>query len=468
MNRLAQTLLLASLTGALLIPKAPPPDVFLVKPYLQLGSAGAMAILWHTPDNDAKWSARVVTSRRAWSVDREHMSHRRIGLPAVDPHRVYRALLHGLRSGEEFEYEIHKDGRKVFSARSRALKSAGEPQRFAVFGDCGQDTPAQRAIAYQTYRQKPDFVLITGDIVYSNGRVSEYRAKYFPIYNSEDASPSLGAPLLRSTLFIGAPGNHDIAMRDFARFPDLLAYFYYWDQPLNGPDVKSGAANTPTLGGPEANKAALLAAAGETYPRMANFSFDYGSAHWTVLDTNPYVDWNDPEFKKWLQADLRAARNAAWRFVAFHHPGFNSSVAHFKEQQSRVLAPVFEEGNVDVVFSGHVHNYQRSFPLRFRPKVNDGSPSEGRLVAGSWTLDKEYDGGKRSQPKGVIYVITGGGGAKLYNPEQQDKPQSWQEFTHRFFSTQNSLTLADVDDHTATFRQLLADGAEIDRFVITK
>ena len=27
---------------------------------------------------------------------------------------------------------------------------------------------------------------------------------------------------------------------------------------------------------------------------MANFSFDYGNAHWTVLDSNKNVDWTDP------------------------------------------------------------------------------------------------------------------------------------------------------------------------------
>ena len=39
----------------------------------------------------------------------------------------------------------------------------------------------------------------------------------------------------------------------------------------------------------------------------------------------------------------------------------------------------------------------------------------------------------------MIYVITGAGGANLYNPEQQDDPASWQPFTHKFLSQVNSL-----------------------------
>jgi hypothetical protein len=30
----------------------------------------------------------------------------------------------------------------------------------------------------------------------------------------------------------------------------------------------------------------------------------------------------------------------------------------------RRLSRIFEAGNVDIVFSGHVHNFQRSLPLR--------------------------------------------------------------------------------------------------------
>src|SRR5262249_34258471 len=151
-------------------------------------------------------------------------------------------------------------------------------------------------------------------------------------------------------------------------FPDTLAYYYYWAQPLNGPLGTAGAASTPTLSGADTNQQAFLAAADAAYPRMANFSFDYGNAHWTVLDANAYVDWTDPALRAWVEKDLAAARNATWRFVGFHQPGFNSAKSHFSEQRMRLLADVFEKGGVDIVFAGHVHNYQRTFPMRFAVK----------------------------------------------------------------------------------------------------
>ena len=146
----------------------------------------------------------------------------------------------GLEPGKKFSYRISKEQKVVFEADALAPRSADQNQRFVVFGDCGANTPEQKGIAYRTFVSKPDYVMITGDIVYGKGLISEYRTNFWPIYNADTASPSEGAPLLRSTLFLAAPGNHDIASRDLGKTPDGLAYFYYWFQPLNGPVAAEG------------------------------------------------------------------------------------------------------------------------------------------------------------------------------------------------------------------------------------
>ena len=94
--------------------------------------------------------------------------------------------------------------------------------------------------------------------------------------------------------------------RDLDTHPDGLAYFYYWDQPLNGPSAAPGGPLAPPLKGSADRQKAFLDAAGTAFPRMANFSFDYGNAHWTVLDANAYVDWTDPALRAWVEADLAA------------------------------------------------------------------------------------------------------------------------------------------------------------------
>lgn len=452
--------------------------VFLAKPYLQIGRTpgpGKLQVLWHASDSEARWSVSYrAAAGDAWR-DAEAPEVRVVAVAGIEPHRVLRASLTGLEPGGTFVYRVLKDGAVVFSAEGRAPKSAAQTYRFVAFGDCGAGTAEQKPLAQRAFLARPDLVVIPGDIVYEHGLISEYREKFWPVYNADEPSAT-GAPLLRSIPFVAAPGNHDTDTRDLDRYPDGLAYYLFWDQPLNGPLGKEGSAFVPLLKASEPNRRAFTAAAGAAYPRLTNFSFDYGNAHWTMIDSNPYVDWTDKELKDWVARDLAAAAGATWRFVAFHHPGFNSSREHYEQQQMRLLAPVFEAGKVDLVFNGHVHNYQRSYPLRFVPDKQgtllvggkEGKTVRGRVVNGRWTLDKQFDGRTDTTPNGVIYLVTGAGGQHLYNPEQNDDPDSWQHFTARFVSTVHSLTVVDVDGKTLTVRQVTADGQEVDRFTVTR
>jgi hypothetical protein len=463
-------------------PAIPAPEgPFLVKPYLQPGhtaAAGKVVLLWHAADTDARWTVAVrPAADRPWQPVSKAPAALRVAVPTVEPHRVYHLALTGLEPGKTFGYRISRDEQVVFEAEGRAPRSADQTQRFVVFGDCGANTPEQKAIAYRAFLARPHYVMITGDIVYGKGLISEYRTNFWPIYNADKASPSEGAPLLRSTLFLAAPGNHDIASRDLGKTPDGLAYFYYWFQPLNGPTASEGGPLVAPVLGPEETKKAFLEAAGKAFPRMANFSLDQGNAHWTILDANATVDWTDPELQDWVARDLEAAKGARWRFVSFHQPGFNSSKEHFGEQYMRILAPVFEAGKVDLVFNGHVHNYQRTYPMTFLPAREngarpvmgpDGKLSKGRHVDGTWTLDRTFNGKSDTTPEGVIYIVTGAGGQRLYNPEQQDDPASWQEFTVKHISKDHSFSLVEIDGPTLTLRQLTADGYEVDSFVVTK
>jgi 3',5'-cyclic AMP phosphodiesterase CpdA len=450
---------------------APPDSPFFAEPYVQLGDNPKLLrreqvrIVWHAADQDAVWSAQFrAKGATAWQAVKATLL-RRVTAAGIPPHRVYAADFRGLTPGFEYHYRVLLAGKPVFESVAHARKPAGTPIRFVVFGDCGQNTSGQKGVAYHAWQAKPDFVAITGDIVYGKGLISEYRKKYFPIYNSATAAPDSGAPLIRSTLFVSSPGNHDIGGSDLGATPDGLAYFLYWSQPLNGPLSSPSEPGAPPAKGPAAALQPFLDSAGKQFPRMASYSFDYGNSHWTVLDSNKYAEWTSPALRDWLKKDLAAAQSSQWRFVIFHHPGFNSSKAHFKDQWMRLLAPVFEQGKVDIVFAGHVHNYQRSHPLHFVPEKPDEWRSE---VDGKWTIDKTYDGSSHTKPAGVLYLVTGAGGAGLYNPEQENKPESWQEFTTRFVSNVHSFTLADADGSKLTVRQVDETGKEVDRFIVTK
>ncbi len=420
---------------------------FVIAPYLQLGDSrsGQSLEVW--------WGARPGSP---FEVRYQVAGQSRTATPeaqALKGYHLYHARLEGL-SGE-VDYQVVQDGKSLFSARARAPRPPGSTARFVVVGDTACGTSWEKEVAYHMHRQKPDCGVILGDIVYESGRQSEYLQHFFPIYNAPSADPARGAPLLRSTLFLAVPGNHDLRTpRQDRPYTDGYAYFLFWSLPLNGPET-----GWPVFQ-PASGRSAFQELAGKRYPRMASYSVSYGDVHWTMLDSSPKVDWTRPELRKWLAQDLAAASGASWRIVALHHSPFSSGHHHFDEQHTRVLADVFEKGGVDVVMSGHMHNYQRTRPLRFSGASRQGDGT----VSGNFNLDRAFDGQKVTRPQGVLYVISGGGGAYLHDTGRVHL----EPYTARMESNQHSFTVLDASAKRLSFKQIANSGQEIDRFVVDR
>ena len=439
-----------SLFFLLLTAILPAQEAFLVKPYLQWGDGiQGLDLMWHTEDQDATWTVEV-KGGTGWKV-MAAPSFRRLDAPPLPPHRIYRATLR-LAPGRRVPYRVRREGVVAFEARAQARKPGAH--RMVVFGDAADGSEGQRAIAKAVAAQDPDAVFITGDLVYGRGRASEYRTRFFPVYNSEDI------PLMRSVPFLGVMGNHDVPFKGWA---DASAYFAYWSLPLNGPALGMGDPGAaPVVPGLHD---AVVAAAGAAFPQMASYSFECGPVHWTVLDSNAYADWMEPRLRAWLEADLKAARGAAWRIVALHHPLFQSPRSHMDDQWMRPLSPILERYGVDLVLAGHVHNYQRTAPLRFTPtKVG----ARGKPVEGAFTVDEAFDGKRATRAKGIVHIVTGAGGAELYDPWQTDARESWQPWTRAFTADRHSFTVLDVRRRTLKLRQLDAQGRELDGITLTK
>lgn len=431
-------------------------DAFLVKPYLQLGDAPRPAVrerldlLWQADDLEAHWTVEVKAGTR-WR-GQEAPSYRPLAAPPLPAHRIYRCTLRNLAPGVGSPYRVKRNGTVVFEAVARARPKGAT--RIIITGDAADGSPTQAAIAQAMAQVQPDLVLLAGDLVYGRGRAAEYRARFFPIYNSETV------PLLRSVPFVGVPGNHDVP---FATYADASAYFAYWSLPLNGPALKAGEPGAAPVSAGMHD--AMVAAAGAAFPRMASYSFDWGGIHFTMLDSNTYADWGLPKLQAWLEADLKAARHAAWRVVVLHHPLFQSARSHFDDQWMRPISPILERHGVDLVFAGHVHNYQRTAPLRFNPtRVG----ARGTAVGGEFAVDTSFDGKTNTRAKGIIHVVTGAGGAELYDPWQTDAPSSWQPWTRAFVSDRHSFTVLEVTGRSLRMRQLDAEGRELDAITVTR
>jgi len=446
-----------------------------VTPYIQPGNAPTLSheqkvIIWQTDSIPAAFLVQYGTKGRY----NQSAIVKATPLNLGNAHPiVYRAVLPDLQFNKQYQYRVSMNGSTVADA-SFFTRSTKSSSRFVVFGDCGVGSAAQAKIAYQTSLNKPQFVLITGDNVYQRGRASEYLKNYFPYFNGSETSPAKGAPLMASVPFYVVVGNHDVWAADFNTYPDGLAYYYYNDLPLNAPAFK----RTVTAKGKPEQLAAFKNATEERFPNMTNYSFDHGNVHIVCIDANIYVHPFEQDFLDWLEQDLKSSK-AKWKIVNYHHPGFNSSKVHYSQQWMRALSPLFERSGVDLVLNGHVHNYQRSHPLKFAPMLNPaGKPlidSTGK-VDGSFTLDTKFDGKKNTRPGGIVYIVSGAAGAGLYDSSISNKPElwvhqpqsNWVPFTAKLISHVHSFSIVETKRNKLNFKQLDADGKLLDEIRIRK
>lgn len=381
----------------------------------------------------------------------------------------YVAELNGLPFDSSVEYRVKMGAKVVREGACKTRASAGKPIRFVAVGDLAKGGAPQNAIAYQIGQQKPDFMVALGDIVYSSGRVNQYMDHFWTTYN-DVAEPSVknGAPIMASMPIYPVLGNHDIDAARLSEYPDAWGAYHFFNVPKSGPGTGPWS---PKVSKDLPAGANFLAIAGEQFPAMLNYSFDYGTAHFLVLDCGGSVKADDPKLLEWIERDLSTSKQP-WKFVSFHSPAFHTSREHYTEQKMRLWEPLFEKCKVDVVFAGHVHNYQRSKPLTFKPGPRN--PKGG--ITGDFQLDETFDGVKDTTPEGVIHIVSGGGGAGLYSVDfaktvaalKAEYKDNYVPFTANYYGTLQSFSLIELDAKTFKLRQINTKGEEVDTFSITK
>lgn len=456
---------------------------FLVKPYVQLGynfadKAGKVLTITWFADEKADFKIKVKAADKEVPVT---MAVRELSLPR----QCFRYSADLDFSGDSFKktfvkysYVIEKNSKPVFNASGYARLSHGSEKdrselKIVVFGDCGANTTGQKNIANQCYKQNPDLVVIPGDIVYQRGLFDEYLSNYFPIYNRDKADAE-GVPLIRSVPVVPVLGNHDIALSgrgvDLSNHPGALGYFHFFQVPLNGFSATTGGTNIPTLKGNPDRQKAFTSAAQDSFPRMANFSFDYGNTHWTVIDGNFYMNWSDEKIRAWLREDLKKVKPGMWKFVTYHQPAFSIDAPHGKEQRMRLAQDILQEEKVDMVLCGHSHCYERSRPLNFKPAGKDQALklNPDGTVDGIINTDPKFDGIKVTKANGVIHIVTGGGGANLYVKDPTYKPGDAHDYMPKFVADRHSLTVLEIKGKELKFKQLDEDGKVIDQITLEK
>ena len=201
---------------------------------------------------------------------------------------------------------------------------------YIIYGDNRTNYDIHADIVNLMSKHEPKMVFNTGDLVEFG---YDHEWELFNIIIN---------PLLSTAIYYPAIGNHDTNNID--------AYFDNFDLPNN-----------------------------EKW-----YLIETDKINFIILDNYESLGIGSEQYN-WLESTLKTIDNCTkFTIVIFHHPPY--SVGHHPPKLSlrESIIPLFEKYNVEIVFNGHDHNYQKFY-------VN-----------------------------GIYYIVTGGGGGPLHDQEHED------------------------------------------------
>src|SRR4029079_3367561 len=140
------------------------------------------------------------------------------------------------------------------------------------------------------------------------------------------------------------------------------------------------------------------------------YSFDYVNAHVLTMASEISFSKGSAQYN-FVENDLKTAAanpNIKWIIVNYHRVMYTSpntcsaSTCEGSSSLRDAYHPLFDKYRVDLVLQGHVHNYQRTYPLKY-DTVTPSSPTRTSTSTSSYT-----------DPEGEIFVTVGTGGINFH------------------------------------------------------
>ena len=359
-------------------------DGFTVSPYLQMATDSSISVLWETPKPATtvlELAELELPFKRTIRMDGNRMSHK-VNIDDLKPSTNYFYKVTSIfESGTRVETDI------------LTFKTAAEPDeaiRFAFFADTQNNPDVWEELAALIWAERPHFGIIAGDMVGTGSNRFEWIFEFF----------KPGKILLERLPIYMALGNHEGDADNFYRYTNYPEPHYY-------------------------------------------YSYRYGNAEFFVLDSNRIMESGSEQFQ-WLEKELMKSE-ATWKFVIHHHPPYTSEENDYGsswtepslhgDPKSKPLIPLYEKYKVDFVLSGHLHTYERTWPLK---------------------------NGKIDLQNGVRYLIAGGGGGSL---EDFAPIPVW--FSNKIY-LKHHYTMFHIFENHIQFRAIDIDGKTFDSFSYTK
>jgi hypothetical protein len=258
----------------------------------------------------------------------------------------------------------------AMSANTEVQPPSGKDSvKFLVIGDSGTgdrgqyDTAAQMWAAHSAFPY--EFAIMLGDNLYGSERPQDFVSKFERPYK----------PMLDANIpFYAALGNHDDPNQRFYKNFGMGGKRFY------------------------------------TYQK--------GDIRFFALDSN----YMDKDQQRWLEEELSKS-NSKWKIAYFHHPLYSSGATHGSEVDLRsIVEPLFIKYNLNVVFAGHEHFYERV------------------------------------KPQKGIYYFTAGGSAKL----REGNIVATTGLTAKGFDTEQSFMLVEIDGDVMRYQTISRHGKRVD------
>ncbi|HNS19131.1 MAG TPA: metallophosphoesterase family protein [Sedimentisphaerales bacterium] len=332
-------ILMVSLVLALAVSAQIPPQPSIITsgPYLQYATKTGITILWET---------REKASSLVEYGEQTPLTGRIAGPADCNMHEV---RIENLKPQTNYFYRVistTSSGRESVSDLYSFQTAVEErtPYAFGVVSDTQTNPPVWGKIASLVFAERPNFVVHAGDIVGEGPKTEQWTDHFL--------RPAHG--LMSRVPIFAILGNHD---------QDHANYYRYICNPA--PEYR--------------------------------YTFMYGNAQFFLLDTKRDVAVGSEQYR-WLEQEL-AKSKATWKFAVHHHPPYSSDENDYgdtwKGQQSprgdlklRPLVGLYEKYGLDICFFGHIHDYERTWPIR----ADQVDPAHG-----------------------VIYLQVGGAGGGLEN-----------------------------------------------------
>lgn len=391
------------------------------QPYLQKATTSGVVLKWQTPVAEKGCVAYGIDE--AWNEVCEKK-----------PTQFHRIGLTGLKKAAEYRYKVLSASLKIDnSGRSFSTLDDNDSMKQTVWilGDSGHRNKSQQDVKKAMFRhlhgRKIDTWIMLGDNAYTDGTQEQYNRGMFNAYPE----------MFKTNVLWSVIGNHDAR-----RF----AYYDIMEFPTHG--ASGGTAS-----------------GSEKY-----YAFEQGNVHFVMLDSSTAERSAEGEMARWLERDLKANKKL-WTVAAFHCPPYTKGTHNSDSvkdsggcmvQMRENIVPILEKYDVDLVLSGHSHDYERSDLMHGHYGYSDTFDPSKHAVR---SKTDDYSKCKTKKPQGgALYIVAGASSAGRYgiHPFRRLHPAM-----KLGYFTDGSLLLT-VEGERLTGEYVTNEGTVLDRFSVVK